>query len=153
MVIDFSQIDFDSISLKSVLHSIFNDDNIEVSTVSIERTNNIEEPVKTTTNGYQSKINESHITYPKEEEVTYMVPVPNNGKPRDSSLIPITIMVIDTIGLKKSKVLLKVLIDPGMGSYCRATVELEMPLTLTVMGKLNLGEKLLLASIGKVGYH
>ena len=42
-----------------------------------------------------------------------MVPVPKNGKPRDSCLTPITIMVIDTIGLKKSRVLLKVLLDPG----------------------------------------
>mgnify|MGYP000853753065 FL=1 len=42
-----------------------------------------------------------------------MVPVPKNGTPRDSSLTPISIMVVDTIGLKKSRSLLKVLFDPG----------------------------------------
>ena len=46
-----------------------------------------------------------------------MVPVPKNGKPRDrdSSLTPMTTMVIviDTISLKKSRVLLKVILDPG----------------------------------------
>ena len=46
-------------------------------------------------------------------ENNYMVPVQNNGKPRDSSLTPITIMVVDTISFKKSRVLLKVLLDPG----------------------------------------
>ena len=42
-----------------------------------------------------------------------MVPVPKTGTPRDSSLTPITIMVVDTMGLKKSRSLLKVLFDPG----------------------------------------
>jgi len=42
-----------------------------------------------------------------------MIPVPKTGTPRDSSLTPITIMVVDTMGLKKSRSLLKVLFDPG----------------------------------------
>ena len=46
-----------------------------------------------------------------------MIPVPKQkqGIPRDSSLTPIptTVMVIDTMGLKKSRALIKVLFDPG----------------------------------------
>ena len=42
-----------------------------------------------------------------------MVPVPKNDTPRDISLTPITIIVINTIELKKSGILLKVLLDPG----------------------------------------
>ena len=42
-----------------------------------------------------------------------MIPVPKPGTPRDSSLTPITIMVVDTMGLKKSKSLIKVLFDHG----------------------------------------
>jgi len=47
------------------------------------------------------------------QDVTYMIPVPKTGTPRDSGLTPITIMVVDTMGLKKSRSLLKVLFDPG----------------------------------------
>ena len=43
-----------------------------------------------------------------------MVLVPNNGKSRDYSPTPTTIMFIDTIGLEKSRVLLKVQLDPGL---------------------------------------
>ena len=42
-----------------------------------------------------------------------MVPVPKIGTPRDTSLTHISIMVIDTMRLKKSRILLKVLLDPG----------------------------------------
>ena len=35
-----------------------------------------------------------------------MIPVHKTGTPRDSSLTPITIMVVDTMGLKKSRSLL-----------------------------------------------
>ena len=42
-----------------------------------------------------------------------MIPAPKTGTPRDSSLTPITIMVVDTMGLEKSRSLLKVLFDPG----------------------------------------
>ena len=48
-----------------------------------------------------------------EFDVYYQVPVPKNGTPRDLSLTPITISVVDTIGLVKSRKLLKVLLDPG----------------------------------------
>jgi len=36
-----------------------------------------------------------------------MIPVPKQGTPRDNSLTPITLMVVDTMGLKKSRALLK----------------------------------------------
>ena len=42
-----------------------------------------------------------------------MIPVPKQGTPRDNSLTPITLMVVDTMGLKKSRALIKVLFDPG----------------------------------------
>ena len=50
----------------------------------------------------QEESEESHIIYPKDEEVTYMVPVPKNGSSRDTILTHIPIMVVYTIGLKKS---------------------------------------------------
>ena len=61
------------------------------------------------------EIEESHIIYKEEQDVTYiMIPVPKTETPRCSSLTPITLMVIDTMGLKKSRALLKVLFDPGL---------------------------------------
>ena len=42
-----------------------------------------------------------------------MVLVPNNSTPKGISLTHNTIMVVNTIGLKKSRILLKVLLDPG----------------------------------------
>ena len=56
---------------------------------------------------------ESYHVYREEEEITYMVPVPKIGTPKGLSLTPITIMVVDTIGTKKSRDILKVLLDPG----------------------------------------
>ena len=56
---------------------------------------------------------ESHVLYKEEQDVTHMIPVPKQGSPRDSSLTPITSMVVDTMGLKKSRVLIKLLFDPG----------------------------------------
>ena len=56
---------------------------------------------------------ECHNLDQEEFEVFYQVPVPKNGTPRDLSLTPITIAVVDTIGLVKSRKLLKVLLDPG----------------------------------------
>ena len=47
------------------------------------------------------------------EEFIYEVPVPKNENPKNKSLTPISIMVVDTIGLVKSRKLLKVLFDPG----------------------------------------
>ena len=51
--------------------------------------------------------------YHEDEEISYMIPTPKSGQPRDLSLTPISIMVIDTIGTIKSRKLLKVLFDPG----------------------------------------
>ena len=56
---------------------------------------------------------ESNLVYEEEQDVTYLIPVPKSGTPRDSSLTPISIMVVNTMGLKKSRALLKVLFDPG----------------------------------------
>ena len=47
------------------------------------------------------------------EEILYEIPVPKTGNPRNKSLTPISICVIDTIGLVTSRKLLKVLFDPG----------------------------------------
>ena len=55
----------------------------------------------------------SFMIYPEEEEVTYMIPVPKGKNPIDKSLTPITIMVVNTVGLKQSRAILKVLLDPG----------------------------------------
>ena len=55
----------------------------------------------------------SFLVYPEEDEITYMIPVPKGGPPRDTSLTPITIMIVNSIGLKKSRAILKVLLDPG----------------------------------------
>jgi hypothetical protein len=87
-------------------HSIFENDDVEIST---NPTENDLDRNETAGNALES----TYLIYPEEDEVTYMVPVPKNGTPKDSSLTPITIMVVDTIGLKKSRVLLKVLLDPG----------------------------------------
>ena len=46
-------------------------------------------------------------------EISYMIPTPKNETPRDLSLTPISIMVINTISTIKSRKLLKVLFDPG----------------------------------------
>ena len=46
-------------------------------------------------------------------ELVYNVPVPKNKDPRLMSLTPISIAVVDTVGLVKSRKLLKVLFDPG----------------------------------------
>ena len=47
------------------------------------------------------------------EEILYEIPVPKTDNPRNKSLTPISIYVIDTIGLVTSRKLLKVLFDPG----------------------------------------
>ena len=47
------------------------------------------------------------------EEFMSEIPVPKTRYPKNRSLAPISIAVIDTIGLVKSRKLLKVLFDPG----------------------------------------
>ena len=42
-----------------------------------------------------------------------MIPVPKGGTSRYTTLTPITIMIVNSIGLKKSRAILKVLLDPG----------------------------------------
>ena len=70
----------------------------------------------TTGNAYSRGDVEVYEVYEEDQEVSYMIPMPKTGKPRDMSLTPITIMVVNTIGLKKSRKLLKVLLDPGSTS-------------------------------------
>ena len=53
---------------------------------------------------------ECHNTYHEDKEISYMIPTPKSGQPRDLSLTPISIMVIDTIGMIKPRKLLKVLL-------------------------------------------
>ena len=67
-------------------------------------------------NSYEEEsflIDECHLIYEGENEVSYMVPTPKGGTPRNQSLTPIMIAMIKTIGTLKSKVLLKCLLDTG----------------------------------------
>ena len=59
-----------------------------------------------------SQEEDCNFVYQEEQEVTYMIPVPKCGTPKEQSLMPITIMMIDIIGMKKSRVILKVLLYP-----------------------------------------
>ena len=61
----------------------------------------------------QENIEKEESNAEDEYEMSYLIPVPKNGTPRDLSLTPISIMVVDTIGLLPSRKLLKVLFDPG----------------------------------------
>ena len=51
--------------------------------------------------------------YAKIPEISYTIPTPKNGQPRNLSLTPISIIVIDTIGTIIPQKSLKVLFDPG----------------------------------------
>ena len=62
---------------------------------------------------FNDSVDDSHAVYEGEEDVTYMVPMPKMGKTKDRSLSPVTVMVVDNIGTRPSKLLLKVLLDPG----------------------------------------
>ena len=48
----------------------------------------------TTGNAYSRGDVEVYEVYEEDQEVSYMIPVPKTGKPRDMSLTPITIMLI-----------------------------------------------------------
>ena len=106
-------VDFIEIPANCELNNLFDDSDIEVSTVCSEDTDETAGNASFATSSLEDDNLESHLIYKEEQDVTYMVPVPKNGTPRDSSLTPISIMVVDTIGLKKSRSLLKVLFDPG----------------------------------------
>ena len=67
---------------------------------------------ETAGNAFARENVEIYEVYEEDQEVSYMIPMPKNGKVRDLSLTPITIMVVNTIDLKKSRKLLKVLLDP-----------------------------------------
>ena len=77
----------------------------------------------------------------------YQVPVPKNGTSRDLNLTPISINVIDIIGLVKSRKLLKNLFDPrSTATMIKKSIvpETAVPKTLsgdktvkTIDGKMN----------------
>ena len=54
-----------------------------------------------------------HAVEDTEFGIYYQIPVPKNETRRDLSLTPISISVLDTIGLVRSRKLLKILFDPG----------------------------------------
>ena len=108
------------IPVNSELNTIFNEDDTSVCTTCTELSETSCDTIENAQNDNSSldgedtiRDIESHLIYHEEKDVTYMVPLPKMGTPRDSSLTPISIMVVDTIGLKKSRALLKVLFDPG----------------------------------------
>ena len=80
-------------------------------------------------------------------EYMYNVPVPKCRDPRNMSLTPISIAVVDTIGLVQSRKLLKVLFDPGSTrTLIKKSVvpEKAVPITLgrekrvkTIAGSMN----------------
>ena len=90
---------------------------------------------------------ESHLIYENECEVSYMIPVPKGGKPRNPSLTPITIAAVKTIGTLESCVMLKCLLDSGSTRtmiHRRALPEKVIPLKLkqtkritTLAGEMN----------------
>ena len=85
--------------------------------------------------------------YYDKHDISYMVPVPKNGTPKDASLTPIMIMIVRTIGTLDSKKLLRVLLNPGSTKtmiHCRAlprgttAVTLEKSKTITTLaGSMN----------------
>jgi len=102
--------------------SIFEESDIEISIVCTTDSKNTADSASTfgeTEWIYMSLYSESdqevefHLIYKEEQGVTYMIPVPKTGTPRDSSLIPITVMGVDNMGFKRSRSLLKVPFDPG----------------------------------------
>ena len=87
-------------------------------------------------NSYEEEsflIDECHLIYEGENEVSYMVPTPKGGTPRNRSLTPITIAMVKTIGTLKSRVLLKCLLDTGSSTtmiHRRALPSKIMPVPL-----------------------
>jgi len=111
--------DSNFIDSKSEQDTIFEVSDVEVNTVCTTKSDytansaliyGVEGPSES-----EQEIEESNLTYKEEQDVNYMIPVPKQGTPRarDISLTPITIMVVDTMELKKSRALLNVLFDPG----------------------------------------
>jgi len=92
-------VDFIEIPANCELHNLFDDSDIEVSTVCSEDTDETAGNASFATSSLEDDNLESHLIYKEEQDVTYMVPVPKNGTPRDSSLTPISIMVVDARGL------------------------------------------------------
>ena len=48
-----------------------------------------------------------------EDDLCYMVPTPKNGKPRNRTLMPISVAIVKTIGTVKTRKIFKVLLDSG----------------------------------------
>ena len=94
-------------------------------------------------NSYEEEsypIEECHLIYEGENEVSYMVPTPKGGTPRNQSLMPITIAMVKTIGTLKSRVLLKCLLDTGSSTtmiHRRALPTKIMPVPLKQTKSVN----------------
>ena len=92
-----------------------------------------------------------------EDEVSYMIPMPKLKKPKDTCLAPLSVMVVDTIGTRPSKLLLKVLLDPGstktlISRRCIPKESVLMPLSerksiTTLAGTMTVGEMIPLRKI------
>ena len=70
----------------------------------------------------------------------YEIPVPKNKNPKNRSLAPMLIMVVDTIGLVRSRTFLKVLFDPGSAkTLIKASVipRLAKPVSMKSGKKIN----------------
>ena len=51
--------------------------------------------------------------YDNEPEVSYMVPTPKNGIPKNTMIMPIPILIVKRIGAIKTRKIYKVLLDSG----------------------------------------
>ena len=84
--------------------STFSDDDLDIES----------ETETETRNAPPSQTEDCNVIYDEPTlEHIYNVPVPKCRDPRNMSLTPISIVVVDTIGLVQSRKLLKVLFDPG----------------------------------------
>ena len=103
--------DSNCIASKSEQNAIFEVSDIEASTVCTTDSDNTVDSASTygETEGTNMSLDpsesdqeiESHLIHKEEQDVTYMIPVPKTGTSRDSSLTPITIMGVDTMGLNR----------------------------------------------------
>ena len=84
--------------------TIFQFDDLELCTIHTEDDNLT---LDSAGNPIEQNDRMSFLVYPEEDKIAYMIPVPKGGTPRDTSLIPITIMIVKSIGIKQSQAILK----------------------------------------------
>ena len=85
------------IPIKCAGKHLFDIDSVDLDT---ETTDDATLDSGTAGNAFTRGDDEVYEVYEEDQEVSYMIPVPKTGKSRDLSLTPITIMVVNTIGLK-----------------------------------------------------